>query len=94
MLKGPKLKIVSYRTLGFPEYGMTDASNVKRGFIPDSNTKRSNTKMVNNIDINLCKIRKPKQNSVNAYLIVFSEYGMTNASISSVDLPQTETPKC
>ena len=32
-------------------------------------------------------------NSVIAYLIVFSEYGMTNASISSVALPLTATPK-
>ena len=27
MLKGPRLKTVSYRTLGSPEYGMTNASN-------------------------------------------------------------------
>ena len=32
-------------------------------------------------------------NSVIAYLIVFSAYGMTNASISSVALPLTATPK-
>ena len=32
-------------------------------------------------------------NSVIAYLIVFSEYGMTNASISSVALPLTATQK-
>ena len=61
---------------------MTNASNVKRGFTPDSNPKRGDAKMVNKIDIHLCKSRKPKQNSVIAYLIVFSEYGMTNASIS------------
>ena len=84
---------MSYRTLGFPEYGMTHAINVKRVFTPDSNPKRGNTKMVNKIDINLCKSRKPKQNSVIAYLIVFSEYVMTNASISSVVLPQIATPK-
>ena len=61
MLKGPKLKTVSYRTLGFPEYGMINASNVKRGFTPDSNRKRGNTKMVNKIDINLCKSAEAKQ---------------------------------
>ena len=33
------------------------------------------------------------KNSVIACLIVFSEYGMTNASISSVDLPLTATQK-
>ena len=33
------------------------------------------------------------KNSVIAYIIVFSEHGMTNASISSVALPLTATPK-
>ena len=42
-----------YRTLGFPEYGMSNASNYKWGFTPDSNPKRGNTKMGNTIDINL-----------------------------------------
>ena len=32
-------KTVSYRTLGLAEYGMTNASNVKRGFTTDSNPK-------------------------------------------------------
>ena len=40
---------------------MTNASNVKRGFTPDSNPKRGNAKMGNNIDINLCKSAKAKQ---------------------------------
>ena len=38
------------------------------------------------------KARRLK-NSVITYLIVFSEYGMTNAGISSVALPLTATPK-
>ena len=42
MLKGPMLKTVSYRTLGFPEYGMTNASNFTRGFTPASNPERGN----------------------------------------------------
>ena len=42
MLKGPRLKTVSYRTLGFPEYGMTNASNFTRGFTPASNPGRGN----------------------------------------------------
>ena len=42
MLKGPMLKTVSYRTLGFPEYGMANASNFKRGFTPASNPERGN----------------------------------------------------
>ena len=49
--------------------------------------------MGNKIAIDLCKSARTKQNNVIAYLIVFSEYGMTNASISSVALPLTATPK-
>ena len=37
--------------------------------------------------------RTKAKNSVLAYLIVFSEFGMTNAIISSVALPLTATPK-
>ena len=36
------LKRVSDCTLGFPEYGMTNASNFTRGFTPASNPERSN----------------------------------------------------
>ena len=50
--------------------------------------KSGNTKMGNKIDINLSESAKAK-NSVIAYLIVFSEYGMTNASNSNVALPLT-----
>ena len=42
MLKGPRLKTVSYRTLGYPEYGMANASNFTRGFTPASNPERGN----------------------------------------------------
>ena len=42
MLKGPRLKTVSYRTLGFPEYGMANASNFTRGVTPASNPERGN----------------------------------------------------
>ena len=52
-VKRPRLKTMSYRTLGFPEYGLTNASNCKWGFTPDSNRKRGNTKMGNIKDINL-----------------------------------------
>ena len=72
---------------------MTNASNFKCGFTPDSNPKRGNTKMGSKININLCKSAKAKKNSVIAYVIVFSEYEMTNASISSGALPLTATPK-
>ena len=43
--------------------------------------------------LTLIYARAPRlKNSVIAYLIVFSEYGMTNANISSVALPLTATP--
>ena len=42
MLKGPRLKTASCRTLGSPEYGMANASNFIRGFTPASNPKRGN----------------------------------------------------
>ena len=42
MLKGPRLKTVSYRTLVFREYGMANASNFTRGFTPASNPERGN----------------------------------------------------
>ncbi len=67
------LKTMSYRTLGFPEYGLTNASNFKWDFTPDSNPKRGNTKMGNKFDINLVESAKAKKNSVIAYLIVFYE---------------------
>ena len=50
-----------YRTLGFPEYGMTNASNFKWGFTPDSNPNRGNKKMGNKIDINLWECAKAKK---------------------------------
>ena len=50
---------MSYGTLGFPEYGMTNASKVKCGFTPDS--KRGYTKMCDKIDINLCGSAKAKK---------------------------------
>ena len=54
---------MSYRTLGFPEYGMTNASNFKWGFTPDSNPKRGNTKTGNKFDINLSESAKAKNRS-------------------------------
>ena len=42
MLKGPRLKTVSYRTLGLIECGMANASNFTRGFTPASNPERGN----------------------------------------------------
>ena len=42
MLKGPRVKTVSPRSLGFPEYGMANASNFTRDFTPASNPERGN----------------------------------------------------
>ena len=61
MSKGSGLKTMSYRTLGFPEYGMTNASNFKWGFTPHSIPKRGNTKMGNTNDINLTESAKAKK---------------------------------
>ena len=52
---------MSYRTLGFPDYEMTNASNFKRGFTPDSNPKRGNTKTGNKFDINSYESAKVKK---------------------------------
>ena len=44
--------------------------------------------------LTLIYLKAPRlNNSAIAYLMVLSEYGMTNASISSVALPLTATPK-
>ena len=44
--------------------------------------------------LTLIYVNAPRlKNNVIPYLIVFSEYGMTNASISSLALPLTATPK-
>ena len=46
-----KNNVISY--IGVARDGMTNASNLKWGFTPDSNPKRGNTKMGNTIEINL-----------------------------------------
>ena len=78
---------MSYHTMRFPAYGMTNASNFKWGFTPDSNPKMGNIRT-------LIHIKAPRlNNSVISYRIVFSEYGKANASISSVGLPLRATQK-
>ena len=54
MLKGPRLETVSYRTLGFPELGVANASNFTRGFTPASNPERGNNIMCNEMGFYLC----------------------------------------
>ena len=69
MLKGPRLKIVSYRTLGFPEYGMANASNFTRGFTPTGNPERGNNIGAMKWAFIYVKMAKAK-NSVISYLRV------------------------
>ena len=52
---------MSYRTLGLPEYGMTNASNFKWGFTPEATPKGVIQKMGNKIDIHLSEIAKAKK---------------------------------
>ena len=66
---------MSYRTLGLAEYGMTNASNVKRGFTPDSNPKGVIQKCATKLKLIYARGTRLK-NSVIVYIIVYSEYGM------------------
>ena len=68
-VKGPRLKTVEYRTLGFPEYGMTNASNFTRGFTPASNPERGNNIWATKWAFIYVKRAKAK-NSVVSYLRV------------------------
>ena len=69
---------MSYRTLGFPEYGMTNASNFTRGFTPASNPERGNN--IGAMKWAFIYVKRAKaKNSVIPYLR-FPEYGMANAS--------------
>ena len=78
MLKGPRLKTVSYRTLGFPEYGMANASNFTRGFTPASNPERG--KKYGQRNWLLFMLKGPRLKTVSYRTLGFPEYGMANAS--------------
>ena len=69
MLKGPRLKTVSYRTLGFPECGMSNASNFTRGFTPASNPERGNNIWATKLAFIYVK-RAKARNTVISYLRV------------------------
>ena len=77
MLKGPRLKTVSYGTLGFPEYGMANACNFIRGFTPASNPKGVTTYGQPNWF--LFMLKGPRLKPVSYRTLGFSEYEMTNA---------------
>ena len=69
MLKGPRLTTVSYRALGFPEYGMANASNFTRGFTPASNPERGNN--IGAMKWAFIYVKRAKaKNSVTSYLRV------------------------
>ena len=55
-VKGPRLKTMSYRTLGFPEYGLTNASILSLAK-PLTATPKGVIKMSNKIDMYLCKMQ-------------------------------------
>ena len=78
MLKGPRLKTVSYRTLGFPEYGMANASNFTRGFTPASNPERGNN--MGQWNGFLFMLKGPWLKTVSYRTLGFPEHGMANAS--------------
>ena len=78
MLKGPRLKTVSYRTLGFPEYGMANASNFTRGFTPASNPERGNNIWATKWAFIYVKRAKAKNSVIPT--LGFPEYGIANAS--------------
>ena len=78
MLKGPRLKTVSYRTLGFPECGMSNASNFTRGFTPAATLKGVTTYWQRNGLLFMLKGSRLKTVSYRTF--GFPEYGMANAS--------------
>ena len=90
MLKGPRLKTLSYRTLGFPEYGMANASNFTRGFTPASNPVRGN-------NIGAMKwafiYEGPMLKTVSYRTLGFPEYGMANASNFTRGLTHASNPE-
>ena len=98
MLKGTRLKTVSYRTFGFPEYGMANVSNFTRGYTPASNPERGN---------NICAtkwafiyvMRAEPKNSVIAYLRVprirnYIWVGLTKSSKTPRVKPRLRNDQC
>ena len=78
MLKGPRVKTVSRPTLGFPEYGMANASNFTRGFTPASNHERGNN--IGAMKWAFIYVKRAKAKTVSYRTLGFPEYGMVNAS--------------
>ena len=91
MLKGPRLKTVSYRTLGFPEYGMANASNFTRGFTPASNPERGNT--IGAMKWAFIYVKRAKAKTVSHCTVGFPEYGMANASNFTRSFTRASNPE-
>ena len=92
MLKGPRLKTASYRTLGCLEYGMTNASNLMRGFTPASNPKRGNN-IYRQRNWLLFMLKGPRLKTASYRTLGSLEYGMTNASNFMRGFTPPATPK-
>ena len=87
------LKTVSYRTLGFPEYGMANASNFTRGFTPASNPGRGNNIGAMKWAFIYVKGAKAKKKTVSYSTLGCQEYGMANASNFSRGFTPASNPE-
>ena len=69
---------MSYRTVGFPEYGMANASNFTRGFTPASNPERGNNIWATKWTF--IYVKRAKAETVSYRTLGLIECGMANAS--------------
>ena len=90
-VKEPRLKSLTWRTLGFSEYGLINASIVSLP-LPQTATPKGVIKRGNKIDMYLCKKKSNAKTNVISYLRV-PEYGMTNGSNLRVAFTTDSTPK-
>ena len=90
-VKEPRLKSLTWRTLGFSEHGLINASIVSL-LLPLTATPKGVIKKGNKIDMYLCKKKSNSKTSVVSYLRV-PEYGMTNGSNLRVAFTPDSTPK-
>ena len=91
-------KTVSYRTLGFPEYGMANASNFTRGFTPASNPEMGNNIWATKLAFIYVMRAEPK-NSVIAYLRVprvrnYIWVGLTKSSKAPMVKSRVRNDQC
>ena len=89
-VKEPRLKSLTWRTLGFSEYGRINASIVSLP-LPLTATPKGVIKG-NKIDMYSCKKKSNAKTNVISYLRV-PEYGMTNGSNLRVAFTTDSTPK-